>query len=326
MYGVVMAVDAPGIELRAASLFDVDPELAEALDQRQLAEARLRAVVPVAILASGEWPAGRLRPATAQSVAIMVVEGIVLRELLLAGSTATELLGPGDIVDFTDADDALLPAEVRWSVPGAARIVVVDDRLLAVLRTWPGVARLLLSRVVQRERRLSMHRAIAQLPRVDLRLLALFGHLGERWGRVTPTGVLVPLHLTHETLGRMIGARRPTVSLALKDLAVRNMLERREDGAWLLGYEALHSLGADEPIRADWHPAEVRRVEAAAVEPPAPAEERPLIEAADITALRARFEALRVAHATCLSRTATVIARSRALRATGRAEQRRAAA
>jgi len=321
-----MAVDAPGIELRAASLFDVDPELAEVLDDRQLADARLRAIVPVTDLPAGPWPAEQLRRATAQPFAIMVVEGIVLRELLLAASTATELLGPGDIVDFTGADDALLPTDVRWSVPDAARIMVLDDRLLAILRTWPGVARVLLSRAVQHERRLSTHRAIAQLPRVDLRLLAFFGHLGERWGRVTPTGVLLPLHLTHETLGRLIGARRPTVSLALKDLAAGNMLERREDGAWLLRYEALQSLGAHDAIPAGWHPAEVRRVEAAAAEPPVPTQERPPIEAADIAALRAKFEALRVAHATCLSRTATVIARSRALRTTGRAEQGREAA
>ena len=321
-----MAVDAPGVELRAASLFDVDPELAEVLDERQLADARLRAIVPVADLPAGLWPAHQLRRATAQPFAIMVVEGIVLRELLLAGSTATELLGPGDIVDFTGADDALLPTDVRWSVPDAARIMVLDDRLLAILRTWPGVARVLLSRAVQRERRLSTHRAIAQLPRVDLRLLAFFGHLGERWGRVTPTGVLLPLHLTHETLGRLIGARRPTVSLALKDLAAGNMLERREDGAWLLRYEALRSLGAHEAIAAGWHPAEVRRVEAAANEPAARAHERDPLEAADIAALRARIESLRAAHATCISRTATVIARSRALRGPGRAQRGREAA
>ena len=96
--------------------------------------------------------------------------------------------------------------------------------------------------------------------------------------------------------------------------------------AWLLRYEALQSLGAHDAIPAGWHPAEVRRVEAAAAEPPVPTQERPPIEAADIAALRARFEALRVAHATCLSRTATVIARSRALRTTGRAEQGREAA
>ena len=143
-----MAVEAPGIELRAASLFEVDPELAEALDERQIADARLRAIVPVADLAVGMWPAAQLRRATAQPFAIMVVEGILLRELLLAGSTATELLGPGDVVDFTGADDALLPTDVRWSVPDAARIMVLDDRLLAILRTWPGVARVLLSRAV----------------------------------------------------------------------------------------------------------------------------------------------------------------------------------
>ena len=321
-----MAADAPGIELRAASLFEVDPELAEALDERQLADARLRAIVPVADLAAGVWPVARLRSATAQPFAIMVIDGIVLRELLLAGSTATELLGPGDVVDFTGADDGLLPADVRWSVPDAARIMVLDDRLLAILRTWPGVARVLLSRTVDRERRLSTHRAIAQLPRVDLRLLAFFGHLGERWGRVTPAGVLLPLHLTHETLGRLIGARRPTVSLALKDLAAGNMLERRQDGAWLLRYEALQSLGADEAIPSGWHPAEVRPVEAAASERATRTDDRIPLEAADIAALRARIEALRAAHTSCVARTATVIARSRALRDTVRAQDGREAA
>jgi len=321
-----MAVNAPGIELRAAALFDVDPELAEALDERQLADARLRAIVPVAELAAGPWPTAHLRTATAHPVAIMVVEGIVLRELLLAGSTATELLGPGDIVDFTGVEDALLPADVRWSVPDAARIIVLDDRMLAILRAWPGVARVLLSRAVQRERRLATHRAIAQLPRVDLRLLAFFGHLGERWGRVTPSGVLLPLHLTHETLGRLIGARRPTVSLALKDLAAGNMLERRPDGAWLLSHQAIRSLGSNDAIPAGWHPAEARHVEASADEPFVRTDERAPLEAEDIAALRARVEALRAAHVTGVSRTATVLARSRALRGTARAQHGREAA
>jgi CRP/FNR family cyclic AMP-dependent transcriptional regulator len=112
----------------------------------------------------------------------MVVDGVVLRELLLAGSTATELLGPGDIVDHAAPGETLLPTEARWSAPEAARVVILDDRLSAILRTWPGVGRILLRRAARREIRLSTHRAIAQLPRVDQRLLAFFGHLAERWG------------------------------------------------------------------------------------------------------------------------------------------------
>ena len=51
---------------------------------------------------------------------------------------------------------------------------------------------------------------------------------------MTPSGVVVPLSLTHELLGRLVGARRPTVSLALKALIDRGALVRRQDRSWLL--------------------------------------------------------------------------------------------
>jgi CRP/FNR family cyclic AMP-dependent transcriptional regulator len=306
-----------GIEVRAGSLFDLDPELAEQLEGGPSADARARAIVPIADLAAGEWPVADLGQATARPFALMVLEGIVLRELLLVGSTACELLGPGDIADFSVPDDALLPTQTRWSMPEPARIAVLDDRLLPILRTWPGVGRVLLTRTAQRESRLATHRAIAQLPRVDQRLLAFFGHLAERWGRVAPAGVVVPLQLTHETLGRLIGARRPTVSLALKDLGGGGLLERRPDGAWLLRYEAFTQLGAEDAIPTGWHPADARRVApdddgagtrlvtAPSVAPISPD---------DIAALRARIAALREDHATRVSRTAGVLARARATR------------
>src|SRR3954447_2682959 len=177
-------------------------------------------------------------------------------ELGRAGRGATELLGPGDVVWVQPPADALLPAEPVWSVPEAARVAILDDRLLQILRTWPGVGRLLLERAACREARLFTHRAIAQLPRVDQRLLAFFAHLSERWGRVGAEGVVMPLHLTHETLGRLIGARRPTVSLALKDLAADRLLERRNDGSWLLRYEAFDRLGATAAVPTGWQPAD----------------------------------------------------------------------
>jgi CRP-like cAMP-binding protein len=47
-------------------------------------------------------------------------------------------------------------------------------------------------------------------------------------------GVVVPLALTHRILGQLVGARRPTVSTALGELAERDELARRPDGSWLL--------------------------------------------------------------------------------------------
>src|SRR3712207_6988597 len=64
--------------------------------------------------------------------------------------------------------------------------------------------------------------------------MATLWHLGERWGRMSPAGVVVPLSLTHEAIGRLAGAERPTVSLALTALADAGVVLRREDGAFVL--------------------------------------------------------------------------------------------
>jgi CRP/FNR family transcriptional regulator, cyclic AMP receptor protein len=310
------AVTSPRpLELRAASLFDLDPEVADLVDARHLAAARSRAIVPVADLPAGPWSPASLAHASGRPFALMVVEGLVLRELLLAGSTATELLGPGDIVDHRSAEDALLPSETAWSVPEAARIAVLDDRLLVVLRPWPAVGRILLDRAARRELRLSTHRAIAQLPRVDERLLAFFGHLAERWGRVASAGVVVPMQLTHETLGRLIGARRPTVSLALKDLSGAGLLERRSDGSWLLRYEAFARLGADAAIPPGWQPGEARPLAGAvAGEDRGEPRDRRALSPEDVKALRVRVERLRAEHTSRMTRCATLLERSRSAR------------
>jgi CRP/FNR family transcriptional regulator, cyclic AMP receptor protein len=305
------------LDLRAASLFDIDPELGELLEPRQVIEARARAVVAVLELAAGPWSPEPLHAMRSRPFALMVVEGLVVRELLLAGSTASELLGPGDIVEHDPPEDALLPAEPRWSVPETARVAVLDDRVLAIIHGWPAVGRVLLDRAARREARLSIHRAIAQLPRVDQRLLAFFGHLAERWGRVSSAGVVVPLQLTHEALGRLIGARRPTVSLALKDLATDAMLERRGDGSWLLRYEAFERLGSTSAIPPGWQPADARPIVDSdeGVAAPSTTRERARgVTAADIAALRARVDRLREQHSARLSQCVTALERSRATR------------
>lgn len=61
----------------------------------------------------------------------------------------------------------------------------------------------------------------------------LFWHLADRWGRVRPDGLIVPLRLTHTILADLVAARRPTVSVSLSDLTKRGLVVSTEDG-WLL--------------------------------------------------------------------------------------------
>ena len=100
---------------------------------------------------------------------------------------------------------------------------------------------MLVDRLSERAQRLAITQAISQLNRVDERLKALFWHLAERWGRVAREGVVVPLVLSHRLIGELIGARRPTVSTALTELAREEQLVRRADGTWLLTGEPVAS-------------------------------------------------------------------------------------
>jgi CRP-like cAMP-binding protein len=81
---------------------------------------------------------------------------------------------------------------------------------------------------------MEVHQALLQLSPVETRLLVLFWHLAERWGRVTPQGILLPLALTHQVLGQLVGCRRASVTTALKALAGSRLVIRRSDGSWLL--------------------------------------------------------------------------------------------
>jgi hypothetical protein len=108
----------------------------------------------------------------------------------------------------------------------------------------------IVDRLSERAQRLAVTQAISQLNRVDRRLLALFWHLAERWGRVSRDGIAVPLALSHRLIGELVGARRPTVSTALAELAREGKLVRRDDGTWLLTGEPITTAAsAAEVIR-----------------------------------------------------------------------------
>jgi hypothetical protein len=114
------------------------------------------------------------------------------------------------------------------------RVALLDRRVAAQLGGFPEIGAVIVDRLSERAQRLTVTQAISQLNRVDDRLLALFWHLAERWGHVATDGMTLPLVLSHRLIGELVGARRPTVSTALAELARRDVIVRREDGTWLL--------------------------------------------------------------------------------------------
>jgi CRP/FNR family transcriptional regulator, cyclic AMP receptor protein len=219
-----------------APLLDVDPDLGRRLSPERWDAARRGLSVPILELERGPWDADGLAARDAGHLGVLVVDGLLGRELLADDVASMELLGAGDLLRPWDEADGfeLLRAVVRWSALGPTRVALLDRRMAGPLAAYPEIHDALLERAVARSRRLAVLQAISQLNRVDSRLLTLFWHLAERWGRVTPDGVLLPLTLSHRMLGQLVGARRPTVSTALGVLTATGAVSRAADGAWLL--------------------------------------------------------------------------------------------
>src|SRR5918998_2424934 len=219
----------------AVRLLQADPDLGRLLSPERRQEAMGALAVRTQRLSVGEWDVDALA-GEPHSVGLLLLEGVISREVVVADNVSTELLGPGDLLrPWQDgADTALLRSEVRWTVLGPTRIAVLDRRFAMQVSRYPEISSVLFDRLTERSQRLATNQAISQLTRVDRRLLAVFWHLAERWGRVGSDGVVVPLALSHRILGQLVGARRPPVSSAISELVRRGELVRREDGSWLL--------------------------------------------------------------------------------------------
>ena len=216
-------------------VLDADPDLAAGLAPPDLAEATRAGVARSFRVERGPWRPP-LDDGGGRTIGLLLLEGTLLRSLTIADRGSTELLGAGDLMRpwQSDADDGMLPFGVSWQVLEPARLAVLDDRFAVVTARWPAIAAELVGRAMRRARWQGVFAALSHMTRVDQRLLLALWHFAERWGRVRPDGILIRLPLTHEQLGSLVGARRPSVTTALSSLASRGLIERRGRGEWLL--------------------------------------------------------------------------------------------
>ena len=196
---------------------------------------------------------------------LLLISGVVSREVVVADTISTELLGPGDVLRpwALDGSPPMLQTTVALERAGGEPHGAAGPPRASALGRFPEVGAVIVDRLNDRAHRLATTQAISQVNRVDRRLLALFWHLAQRWGRVTSDGVVIGLTLSHRMLGQLVGARRPTVSVALGELAAGTSWCRRPDGTWLLKGEpaepARRRCGADRPDPArDPRPADRR--------------------------------------------------------------------
>lgn len=222
-------------EVSAARLLEVDPDLGRFLTPPQY-RAASALVVPVRTVSSNDADVSALVK-DAQAFGVLVVDGMLVYHVQIADRRTLRLLGPGDMFWVGGERSTTVLAESRCCGTATTKLALLGDSILIAARRFPRLLVGLMTRVAEQSEREAAHLAINQLPRVEQRLLAIMWLLAEKWGYVTRAGTVVPLALTHETLGALIGARRPTVTLALAVLSERGELLKQERG-WLITPQA----------------------------------------------------------------------------------------
>ena len=215
-------------------LLSLDPDLGQLLASERLTAAMRELRARVVTLQLGPWDPAEVCHGRDDN--LLIVRGVVAREVCVHDAPSAELFGPGDVIRAgrVEATQQILPTAIRWSALGDAAVAAPDRHTTRALRGYPEVMTIVLDRLNARAERLAVSQAISQITGVETRLEMLLWHLAERWGRIGTAGVIVPVALSHRMFGSLVGARRPTVSTALARLVEERRVTRRPDGSWLL--------------------------------------------------------------------------------------------
>ncbi len=225
--------------LPSVYLLDEDAVLLSLVPERDRSTARRTLTAAAYRVRRGSWQPRAAFAHGDTHFGLLVLDGLLIRDVVVGHTTCGELVGPGELLrpwdDFSDW--APMPVEVDWKVLDSMRVAVLDHDFAQVVAAWPTLVSAFMERAVERSHSLALHVAIHCIRRVDLSLLVLFWHLAVRFGKVTPAGIVISIRLTHEDLSKLVGATRPSVTLALGEVAERGWVVRQGDGSWRLPHE-----------------------------------------------------------------------------------------
>src|SRR6202012_5646494 len=166
----VAAPDAAGPS-RYCYLLDVDADLADAFDPRSRMVVRQVAPAPLVEVPVGRECAGGSTAGPA-GLGMLLVDGLVALEVRVGDRTATELLGPGDLLQpqRSSTVDHLLERQVTRRALVRCRPGFLDADFADRRRPWPQIVLTLLRRSEQRAVELDVQRAITSHPSLEVRL------------------------------------------------------------------------------------------------------------------------------------------------------------
>lgn len=169
---------------------------------------------------------------------VLVVRGLVAQGIRVAGNRSVVLAWDGDVIGPDTGYPDWADRSLHLNVLEPSLVAELDEQFLDTARRSPEVLVNLGERLRRVLGRTQLLLAVSHLSRVEHRILATLLLIAEDRGRATVGGILLRMPLTHERLGELVGARRPTVSLALRELESMQLLKRTPEGAWLIGHDA----------------------------------------------------------------------------------------
>jgi hypothetical protein len=164
---------------------------------------------------------------------LVVVQGLALVQVDAGRAPIGWLVGADDVLRPWDMDEVSLLASASWHVLVPMRLALLDADFARRVTGLTPVTEALVAKTMQTSHWLFAKSLVTGTSVIEERLLLLFALLGERWGKATSAGVVVAMPLTHQVLATLIGARRPSVSTALRGLSAGGLLRRTAEG-WLL--------------------------------------------------------------------------------------------
>lgn len=155
------------------------------------------------------------------------------RESLLA------VLGPGEMFGELSLFDPGQRTSTATALTDAVVLGLGNDQLRPWLAGRPEVATALLQALARRLRRTNEAMADLVFSDVPGRVAKALMDLGEKFGTITPEGLMVTHDMTQEELAQLVGASRETVNKALADFAQRGWIRLESRQVLILDVERL---------------------------------------------------------------------------------------
>jgi CRP/FNR family cyclic AMP-dependent transcriptional regulator len=141
------------------------------------------------------------------------------RESLMA------VLGPGEMFGELSLFDPGLRTSTATALTEATVLALGNEQLMPLLEGRPEVAAALLQALARRLRRTNEAMADLVFSDVPGRVAKALMELGEKFGTLTPEGLLVTHDMTQEEIAQLVGASRETVNKALADFGHRGWIK-----------------------------------------------------------------------------------------------------